>query len=139
MPLSATTGQGGTILVSQLVGSNINAEFCVENWSLSWNTEPLDITTTCSEGWVDLIPGISQMVATADTYYDASVDPVTTNGLGLQGGNYVTMKFNIGSSGSFITGTFLIDSVTFKNPAKGVVGFSVSAKSTGACTFTLAE
>ncbi len=125
-----TSGQSGSITVS-------STTYCVENWSLNLSNELADVTTTCSNGWVERIAVASSGQLTFSLFFDGS--GITAFAPGTKFTATLNVGGPVGSSPGTqhsFGGTFIVSGQTVENPAKSVVKVNVTADSTGAITYS---
>lgn len=121
-------GMGGSVQwgISPVVN------ICVKNWDATFDYGVQDLTTTCSAGYRDLGTGIKSCDISFTGFYDPfSVAAIMTE---FQTGAILTMQFNLGVSGSFISGQWLVKSLKWTNPATEYITFECTVGSTGIIT-----
>lgn len=121
-------GFGGTITFG-----GTPASLPVESWTLNINAEAIDTTNTADAGWESNILGCKSWDGSLKTFWDTAAVP--TGAAGFTPGNRATITLPVGSSGKSYTGTCQLTKIGTENPVKGVVGFSIDFKGSGALTY----
>lgn len=123
--MAYVSGFGGDVEVGM-------TQYPVSEWSANLDAELLDVTTTGSAGYQDLITGTKSAEGTGKSFFAANQHPMGS--LGIIPGAAATLTLNIGPTGLTVVLPVLFSQVSIDNPAKGVVGFSFSWKSNGPWT-----
>ena len=121
------TGQGGNVQFARGVSTGT---LCVESWQLEIRNDAQDVTTTCSNGFIDRIQGISDGTLTFTGFFDSSASILSP----IQPGFDIDFTANIGVAGGSIEMNAIVTSVSVENPAKTTVKYTVTAQSNGAIT-----
>ena len=125
--MSNYSGQGG------ILSSGTNA-LNTESWTASGTAELADVTTTSSSGHTERIATVDSWELQFKGFWTSTAP--TGAPLSLLPGATVAFSGLIGASTKTLAGTFLISNVSVEIAAKGAVGFSGTAQSTGAITIT---
>lgn len=115
--MAAYNGQGGSVVIGGVT-------YNVDNWNFDDAEDALDVSTTGSEGFRQVIGGMSQG--------KGSFKGWGTDGNALGSGQTAVAVFNLGDSGDDITCTeIFITSVKWDNPATDRVSFEAAFVTSG--------
>ncbi len=108
------------------------ATLSVTDWEMMVNGEALDTTNTGDSGWESNILGAKSFEGSCKAFWDSTAVP--TGSANYKAGERGTGTFKVGSSGKTYVGTIQITQTKIANSAKGVVGFDITFKGSGALT-----
>lgn len=101
--MSFHRGYGGKIVVT----GSPNVDVCISKWTFTKKVELITVITSCGRTNLGSIPSI-------DGSFDLPWDDANTlETLGIDVDDTVTLRFYLGDSGDYYTGTVFIDSVTY--------------------------
>ena len=121
------TGQGGNVGFQRGVSTGT---LCVENWQLEIRNDTQDVSTTCSQDFIDRMAGMSDGTLTFTGFFDSSASILSP----IQPGFDIDFTANIGTAGGSIEMNAIVSSVSVENPAKTSVKYTVTALSNGPIT-----
>jgi hypothetical protein len=125
--MSYFSGQGG------ILSSGTNA-LNTESWTASGTAELADVTTTASSGHTERITTVDSWELQFKGFWTSTAP--TGAPLSLMPGATVAFSGLIGTSTKTLAGSFIISNVSVEVSAKGAIGFSGTAQSTGAVTIS---
>lgn len=121
-------GQEGSFVIS----GSPSITFCLTDYNLTYDNGVQDLTTTCSNGFVDLGYGIRSAEGDFTAFYDGDLGSLTL----LSGQNALVGEFNVGDSGNTVQATWLVKNFKIAETAKEYVKITVSLASSGTIVVT---
>jgi hypothetical protein len=104
---------------------------CLTSWEGEDMTELADVTSTCSGGWHESIPGLKSFNGTINGNFDANSPPETT--YGFAPGSLVTLILRVSNSAYYSMSAY-IESFKSTVDVGDVVKWTASFKSNGVVT-----
>lgn len=120
---------------------------CITSWECDDTANLIDVTSTCSQGFVEFIPGLSSLTGTISGNYDLDAAPST---VGLSKGSKLTnvrlyfskttsssaaSAIGLAPSEAYISlGAIYIESIKYNVEVASQITWTASFKSTGSYT-----
>lgn len=106
--------------------------WCVTSWNLDDTCELADVTTSCSSGYREFIPGLKSASGSFTAPWDLNANPYATPPA-LKKGSLVSLELHVSTS-SYWAFSAYIESVNVTVDVGDVIKYTVNFKSTGAIT-----